>query len=203
MAVQNAMSDERREYQRLNLTKPLDAWFGDYFVQLVDVSACGAAMLHDDEIPIGARALLRFMWRGDDLELTAEVARTTGQRSGIEFIDQNERLCVLIHDSAVGLLRAREANASGDRARNVIGDQTLTAASQGARASAFLVYELKDGKWKSRVSMLPDQPDNGFTVAVGEPDDQIEMLCRTFEAGDDESRSMTRMIAELSINNRN
>ena len=50
--------EERREYQRLNLTKPLDAWFGDFAVQLVEVSASGASMLHEEELPDGARAPL-------------------------------------------------------------------------------------------------------------------------------------------------
>jgi hypothetical protein len=182
------------------LTKPLDGWFGDYSVQLVEVSARGAAMLHEDELPIGARALLRFAWRGEELEITAEIARTTGQRSGIHFIDDSADLRRMIELSALELLRAQEANATGDRERNVIGDETLTAASAGARAlRGYLVFELDGGKWKSRVALVPDQPANGFTVAANESDEQIDLLCRTFESGGEEERRMTRMIAQLSI----
>jgi len=36
-------------------------------------------------------------------------------------------------------------------------------------------------------------------VLADESDEQIDLLCRTFESGDAESRSMTRMIAELSV----
>ena len=46
--------------------------------------------------------------------------------------------------------------------------------------------------------MLPDQPENGFTVSAAEPDDQVELLCQTYESGDEESRRLTRLLAELS-----
>jgi hypothetical protein len=194
------MTDERREYQRLNLTKPLDAWFGDFAVQLIEVSARGALMLHEDELPVGSRALLRFLWRGEAIEITAEITRTATQRSTLLLIDASDRLRVLIMESAAELLRAREANASGDRNRNLVGEETLTAASQGARLGrTFLVYELVDRKWKCRVALVPDQPEHGFTVMAGESEDQIALLQRTFESGDEEARNMTRMIAELSL----
>lgn len=194
------MTEERREYQRLNLTKPLDAWFGDFAVQLVEVSAIGAFMLHDDSLPAGSRALLRFTWREADLEITSEVIRTTGQRSGVRFIDDDPTLRNLIRVSATELLQAREANAVGDRERNRIGDETLTAASRGARGGrGYLVFQLIDGAWKSQLTAEAKQPENGFTVLSDEPDEQIEMLCRTFEAGDPESRRMTKLIAQLSV----
>ena len=186
--------------ERLNLTKPLDGWFGDFAVQLVEVSTRGASMLHSDELPTGSRALLRFAWRGEELELTAEITRTEGMRSVLDFLDDSARLRELITRSADELHRAREANASGDRERNVVGDATLTAASErGQGLRTYLVYELADGKWSCRVALLPDQPENGFTVSAAEPQEQIELLQRTFETGDEASRSMTRKIAELSI----
>ena len=194
------MIDERREYQRLNLTKPLDGWFGDFAVELVDVSASGAQIVHDDPLPEGARGLLRFTWRGEDIELTAEVARTMGQRSGLAFVDDSPILRQHIEISALELLRAREANATGDRARNVIGDETLTAASAGARAlRGYLVYELNGNQWTCRVAVLPNQPPNGFTVAANESEEQIDLLRKTFESGGEEERKMTRMIAQLSV----
>lgn len=194
------MIDERREYQRLNLTKPLDGWFGDYAVELVDVSVSGAQIVHQDPLPDGSRGLLRFTWRGEDIELTAEVARTMGQRSGLVFVDDSSMLRQHIEISALELLRAREANATGDRARNVIGDETLTAASAGARAlRGYLVYELNDHQWTCRVALEPTQPANGFTVAANESEEQIDLLRKTFESGGEEERKMTRMIAQLSV----
>jgi hypothetical protein len=57
--------DERRGFQRLLLTRPIDGWFGDWAVRLADVSATGALIDSDESIPLEARAILRFFWRGE------------------------------------------------------------------------------------------------------------------------------------------
>ena len=96
--------------------------------------------------------------------------------------------------------RAREANAAGDRLRNIIGtDATLTAASDIEPTDAFYTYRLGESGWKRRRSLLPDQPEDGFTVRASVPEEEIEILCRTYEKGDDESRRLTRLMAELSV----
>lgn len=192
------MSDERRQFQRLHLNEPIDGWFGDYAVQLVNVSATGALIASDEEIPDDARALLRFFWRGREIELLAETARRVDAQTGLAFLDESETLRDLLAESATELLRAQEANALGLREANVLGDQTLTAASAGARLAGFVSWILSDGVWKARRSLLPDQPPDGFTIRAGEPDDQVELLRRTYESGDTESRRLTRMFAELS-----
>src|SRR4051812_21934970 len=96
--------------------------------------------------------------------------------------------------------RAQEANAAGDRAHNIIAnDATLTAASELPPTAAFFTYRLVDGAWKRRRTLLPDQPDDGFTVRASVPEEQIALLCRTYEKGDDESRQLTRLMAGLSV----
>jgi hypothetical protein len=59
--------DERRRFQRLVLTQPIDGWLGDWPVRLEDVSATGALIDSDEPLPLEARALLRFFWRGGGL----------------------------------------------------------------------------------------------------------------------------------------
>ncbi len=83
------MSDERRQFQRLQLDEPLDGWFGDYAVRLINVSATGALVQCDDEIPAGARALLRFFWRGHELELLSELSRSGQDGDGLAFVDDD------------------------------------------------------------------------------------------------------------------
>jgi len=96
--------------------------------------------------------------------------------------------------------RAQEANAAGDRLHNIIGaDATLTAASEIGPTDAFFTYHLGGNGWKRRRSLLPDQPEDGFTVRASVPEEEIEILCRTYEKGDDESRRLTRLMAELSV----
>lgn len=193
------MTDERRHFQRLNLIEPIDAWFGDYAVRLVNVSATGALIDSDEPIPDDARALLRFFWRGREIELLAETARRVDAQTGLAFLDESETLRTLIADSATELLRAQEANALGVREANIVGDHTLTSASAGARMAGYVTWTLGEDGWKARKSWLPDQPVSGFTVAAGEAEDQVTLLCRTYESGDAESRALTRMFAELSV----
>ena len=194
------MSDERRKYQRLNLTEPIDGRFDLLPVQVLDVSATGALLLHDGAIAEGARGLLKFPWRGDEIVVVSQVARSDEGRSGLEFVADSEPLRQALSASVLEMLRAQEANADGDRARNVIdGDATITAAAGMQSVSVFVSYQLTDAGWKKRTMLLPEQPEDGFTVAASVPDDEITTLCRTYEAGDTEARRLTRLLAELSV----
>jgi hypothetical protein len=184
---------------RLNLTKPLDGWFGDFLVTLIEITSDGATALHGDAIPNGARALLRFPWRGVDLEVTAEISGGSDGRSTLRFVDKSAELRQAIDASGDELLRAQVANLRGDREKNIIGEETLTSASLGARGLlGYIVFRLTPDGWQQTRSLLPDQPDDGFTVLADEPQEQIDMLCRTYESGDAETQKMMRSIAELS-----
>ena len=192
------MSDERRAFQRLTLAEPLDGWFGDFSVRLVDVSASGAQIEHDDPIPSDARGLLRFFWRGNEVEILSETARLIhDQRTGLRFLEESETLRSLLAMSAEEVLRALEANARGDRTANVVGDETLTSAWR-TQITGFICWTFEDGHWHPHPSSDPDQPENGFTISASEDEDQVEMLRRTYETGDAEARKMTRMLAQLS-----
>lgn len=192
------MSDERRIYQRLTLSEPLDGWFGDFAVRLIDVSATGAQIEIDEPIPADSRALLRFWWRGHEVEITAEIARTHEVRPGLRFLEDSDALRDLLALSAEELLRAFEANAAGNRNANVVGEQTITSVSEIV-GSGYVTWTLEGGAWRSRPSLLADQPANGFTIAAGEAEEQISLLCRTYESGDAEARKLTRLLAELSV----
>lgn len=104
----------------------------------------------------------------------------------------------LISESAEELLRAQRANMEGNRESNVVGEQTLTSASAGLGASGYVVWTLTGDGWKKRRALLGDQPDDGFCVSAAEPADQVELLRQTWETGDEETRRMTRLLAELS-----
>ncbi len=194
------MNQERRVYQRLALTKPIDARFGRHKVRLLDVSAIGALIESDNEVPVGSHGQLRFTWREHTLKIKAEAVRTEHDHAGLHFLEDSEQLRAAIAESATEVLRAQEANVEGRRERNIIsGDETLTTASAGLRASGFVTWTLEEQGWKKRRSLLPDQPENGFTLAASEPEDQVELLRKTYQNGDAEARRLTRLLAELSV----
>lgn len=194
------MTHDRREYQRLALTQPLDAWFGDEPVLLLDVSATGALIESAEPIPAGLRAVLHFKWKEHDVTIKAEAVRKEDDKAGLHFVEDNEQLRGLIVESATEVLRAQQANMEGDRARNRIdGEATLTTASAGLRASGYVSWILEEGEWRRRQALIPDQPDDGFTVSASEPDEQVALLRATYEKGDAEQRRLTRLLAELSV----
>lgn len=195
------MSHERRIYQRLHITKPLKARFGNRSVKLIDVSAVGALVQDGDEMPVGATKNLRFTWRKEKVTIKAETVRTEEGRTGLRFPEDSEQLRRLISGSATEMLRAQQANLEGEREQNVVGDETLTAASAGLlRGKGYMMCIFRDGKWTKRRALIPDQPDDdGFTVAAGEPEEQVALLCDAYERGDEEARRMTRLLAELSV----
>lgn len=193
------MSDERRAFQRLLLREPLDGWFGDFPIRLVDVSASGAQVEHDEVLPEDARGLLRFHWRGREVEILAKTARVIQpDRSGLHFLEDNETLRSLLAISATEVLLALEANAHGERSANVVGDETLTSAWLRP-IGGYVVWTWNGEAWDARPSEVSQQPEDGFTISAGESDDQVEMLRRTYESGDAEGRRLTRMLAELSV----
>lgn len=97
------------------------------------------------------------------------------------------------------ILRAQIANATGDRLHNIVGDATLTAASDIPPGDAFISFRLGANGWKRRRSLLPDQPEDGFTVRASVQQEEIALLCLTYENGDEESRRLTRLMAQLSV----
>jgi hypothetical protein len=193
------VSEERRHFERLHLPQPLDGWFGDFPVRLADISASGAAVEHDDAIPPDSRAVLRFYWRGEEVELLAEITRVSPTHAGLRFLEDSETLVAMIGRSAAELQAALEANARGDREANVVfGDETITSAWR--RPDVGYVKWLFDGEsWRSERALLPDQPENGFTIAASEPEEQVVLLRETYASGDEEARRLTRMLASMSV----
>ena len=67
-----------------------------------------------------------------------------------------------------------------------------------SRTRSFLTYRLQNGSWLREMVDEPAQPDNGFTVAGYEDDEELESLCRAYEIADEEGRRLIRLVAELS-----
>jgi len=60
-------------------------------------------------------------------------------------------------------------------------------------------YRLEGDKWSVVRTINSTQPKNGFTVAAYEDEDELETLCEAYRAGDEEARTMIRLVAELSV----
>ncbi|HVR44848.1 MAG TPA: hypothetical protein VMS56_15560 [Thermoanaerobaculia bacterium] len=210
------LPEERRRFQRLELASPIPATFENRKVRLFEVGLVGALIEHEGRLESGHTGILAFDWVGERLEFECRVVRTRegipreGEEapfySGLEVVaavdDSDRRLRRMIAEHVTRVVAAQEANAFGDRERNLIDpDHTLTALGSARRAieSGFITWRYLDGKWKKGASLLPDQPPDGFTVAAWEEDEQLARLRKAYEQADAEGRHFLRMLAELSI----
>ena len=78
--------------------------------------------------------------------------------------------------------------------KEVDADDTLKGKQAG-----FVTYYMEEGAWRKARSLLPDQPDAGFTVAVGEDEEEMALLCQSYEDADSEGMRLIKMFAELSV----
>lgn len=204
------MTDERRVYQRLRLTKPILAMFAGGSALVLDIGVSGALIEHHGSATPGDVFNLSFRWQAADVEFECKVARTEVARkatgivshTGVRFVkavgESQARLQELMATFVGRVLAEQKANAAGaDR------DTAPTLLEQlgGARRSrshGYISYRLKGDSWWRVPTASPAQPADGFTMAAHEEDEEVETLCRTYERADEEGRNLIRLIAELS-----
>ncbi len=209
-------SNDRREFQRLHLAKPILAQLGDGSALILDIGVGGALVEHHGHLEAGDQMRLQFRWKGEDVSFECVVIRsrvvrdrpgleTVRSHTGLRFLEARGRSEEHLNDmmaTFVGrVLSAQRANASGAGG----GPDALTLAQLGAarraRSEGWLTYRWADGDWTITPSASPLQPEDGFTVAAYEDEDELRELCETYETANDEGRRLIRLVAELSAKN--
>lgn len=157
---------------------------------------------------------LQFVWEGEEIDLSCRVASSALQ----DFLsDERQKLTwhatLLIEaDSEItALSRARDSWKQKLRRRleeNLMGEsgtETPSAVMLSVgqafrdRKSGYLSFFLRQGTWSSRESRSGTQPDDGFTVAAFETEQQIQMLKLAYEEADREGRELIRRFAAASL----
>jgi hypothetical protein len=203
--------DDRRQFQRLKLARPILATVDGANALLLDVGIAGAFVEHQGRRQPGAHFTLSFRWQGEELQFECEVVRTKIVKpsadstaviahSGVRFVDAsadaNDKLRKMMATFVGRVLDAQRANASGDhKSETLLG---MLGEARRTRSRGFIRYQFHDGTWSHEPTQSPRQPHDGFTVGAHEDDEEIEELCRTYERADEEGRSMIRLVAELS-----
>jgi hypothetical protein len=192
--------EERREFQRLRLDPTVPGNLGPVEVALAEVGVLGGRVRH--AIPFESSAgELRFAYNGEEIKMGCEVVRTTERgstfESGLRFVaavgESGDRLrAMLAKLVAKALEELRSQTLAG--IEHVDGDKTVRGSDAG-----YLSYRLDAGVWHRRRVFLPEQPSSGFTVARSEDSEEMQRLCRVYQASDEEGRRLIRMFAELSV----
>lgn len=211
------MHEDRREFQRLRLAKPILATMNGANALILDIGMAGAFLEHYGTAEPGHRFRLSFRWQSEAIEFVCEVVRTMVVRqpggdglhpvshSGVHFVEPVgnavERLEELMENFVRRILDAQRANATGEDASQAASAAVLAGlgGARRKRTHGYISYRLKDGTWWRVPTDSTRQPEEGFTVAAWEDEAELETLCRTYEAADAEGRQLIRLLAELSV----
>jgi len=211
------LPDDRRQFQRLRLTKPILAFARGSSALILDLGVSGALIEHYGTATPGERFQLSFRWMAKTIEFDCEVARSEVVRerggdgvhavshTGLRFLqptaDSQELLKDLIATFVGRVLAAQKANAAGEAMSLDAGETVLEQLGHArrTRTSGYVSHRLRDGKWWRIPTQSPIQPNDGFTVAAYEDDDEVNTLCNSYENADEEGRRLIRLVAELSV----
>ncbi|HET7436996.1 MAG TPA: hypothetical protein VFN10_19965 [Thermoanaerobaculia bacterium] len=204
-------SPERRRYGRIRLDRPLNARFGEFRVQIVELSVSGFLVLHEARFAANSTNELTAEWDGRLMRLICTTARSTLVRlaktaaerslyeSGLNINesigDSYEVLRELIADRILRALDEQKANARGI-------PPLMAYMYQPEKGDLYRRCEWIDGRWRKSETVRPSQPPNGFTISAEVEATHVDLLCRTWERTTGEGRRLTQLLAELSISPR-
>ena len=205
-------SQERRVFQRLKLAKPILGTMDAHSALILDIGVAGAFIEHRGRAMDGLRLRLAFRWQGEEIAYDAEVVRSEVVRQGgeegvvshsaVNFVkahgDAEVRLEQMMATFVGHVLAAYSANASAAPSSSAeVLDQIGQA--RRTRSRGLISYRWDGKRWTHKSTMNPKQPEDGFTVAAYEDEEELAVLCQTYEAADEEARRMIRLVAELSV----
>jgi len=210
------VTNDRREFQRLRLAKPILAQLDTKSALILDIGVGGAFIEHYGKVEAGQRFHLTFRWMGEDVEFVAEVIRSSEVRkpggdmqsvvahTAVHFVegegDAENRLHAMMATFVGKVLAAQKANASGDLVDSS-GARILAQLGEARRmrTRGYIAYHFKDGSWWRVPTDSALQPPDGFTVAAYEDEEELAQLCGSYETADEEGRRLIRLVAELSV----
>lgn len=210
------LRDDRREFQRLKLSKPILSTMGNSNALILDIGIAGAFLEHFGTSTAGDRFELTFRWQGEDVTFLCESVRSNivrlpggdgksvASHTGVRFVEAfgnaRAQLQDLITTFVGRILVAQRANAAGENSESA-GATILARLGEARRmrSRGFVTYHFDGNAWWRVPGSSQIQPPDGFTVGDFEEADELETLCRTYEEADEEGRHLIRMVAELSL----
>ena len=196
--MQELRPEERREFQRVHLSAPIAATLGSGPASIIEIGVLGARVRHERVLE-DQYAELRFASEAGDIAMRCEIVRThPGNESGVRFLaavgESGDRLRDMLASLVARELNARRGQSGPAFEPPVDGDRTVRAKDAG-----FLCFRFENGKWTKRAVFLPEQPASGFTVIRSSDSEELQRLCRVYEASDEEGRRLIRVFAERGV----
>lgn len=191
----------QRQTPRVVLRDPIEATFEGMRVLIVELGPGGAKIEHARRIDLQAKAHLVC----GSFDLHAQVRHSTVlparegvvYHSGLLFIgvtaSQREVLMRLLVEEAQRQVVDWEANLSG---------QVKWRPDHGPKSAVlhrFTCLQLTNAGWNRFATSDPNQPLDGITVSGDTPDEEINLLCTSYEQADPAGRELLRRMATVSI----
>jgi hypothetical protein len=192
----------QRQTPRVILRQPRRGRFGDDDVLVLEMGLGGAKFEHPQRFDVGSTATLTC----GPLTTEAEVRHSvllpskTGvvYQSGVAFVAVGDRerdllLELLLHE-AEQQVSEWEANLRGDappRVKNTV--------RRSAVARRFVCLRFAHQGWVRAITADPNQPIDGITIADNTPEDEVNILKRSYERANEDAREFMRQVATLSI----
>jgi hypothetical protein len=200
------MDRERRQAERSKLPEPLLARIGLTTGRVIDLSMIGARVEHEEKLTVGAMVDLelqgvRFKGRVARSEISGRKGGTLVYQSGIHFPELDPQASGVI----AAILRGPEiAKTTGAPAAEpapappVSRGGSVFLAVDDEDTMPYIMLRYRDNRWSKHYTATPQQPDEGLTISRDQAQ-EIDMLQRTYETADPETRRMMRiaMAAQL------
>ena len=213
-------TDDRRRVERVTFSEPPPAHLGGKPARLLDLGLLGARLRHEQPLDAGSEIKLEFEYEGESVVATGRVTRcdfqpvlseARGERifvTAIEFISADPASATavrsLIGEHVARALEAQKAIARGAVAALGAEVPFLRDSISGGkvRRAAPATYVScrpgPDGTWKKTILARPIQPADGFTVRLGDSEEEVDRLCRAWTEATPDVRRLIRLCAEMS-----
>ena len=194
------MDRERRQAARSKLPEPLAVRIGTQSGRIIDLSTAGARVEHDEKLTVGS--LVELDVQGTKLKGRVARSEISGRKGG-----------ALVYQSGIHF---PELDAAATRAISaLLGTDQKPAAAPPPPAPAssggnmflpvddeetmpYIMLRFRESRWSKHYTATPQQPEDGLTISRDQAK-EIDMLQRTYETADPETRRMMRiaMAAQL------
>lgn len=187
---------------------------------LVDLGMLGARIRNEQPFQAGAEVRIEFVYEGEPIGVVGRVTRSEfqqvlsearGQRifmTAVEFVSADPwsaaRVKRVITDQVARALEAQKANARGAIAALSADVPFLRASGTRGKVrksdtpSYVSCRPGPKGTWRKTIIARPIQPADGFTVRLGDTEDEVDRLCRAWTEASPEVRKLIRICAEMS-----
>lgn len=194
-------SAAQRQTPRVILRDPIEATFEGMRVLIVELGPGGAKIEHDQRLDLQRRG--RLVCASFDLHAQVRHSIVLPARegviyhSGLSFLTvtsaQREVVMAMLVEEAQRQVTDWEANLTGQV------KWKPEDAPRSAVAHRFICMQFTNAGWNRFATSDPNQPLDGVTVAGDTPEEELKVLCASYEQSDHAARELLRRIATVSI----